>query len=551
MADAATLPARGMLDAIPGLRSLALLVGVAAAVAAALWLVLWSQGPNYTMLYGQLQQRDAGAVVDALTALNVPYKLDPATGGVLVPADRVYEARLQLATQGLPQGDGLGAEMLQQQQGFGSSQFMEGARYQLALETELARTITRVQGVQSARVHLALPKQSVFIRDRRHPSASVMLQLFQGRRLETGQVAAIVHLVASSVPELEAGQVTVVDQNGSLLSSPDSGDDLAATGHQIEYQRAMETSYERRIEALLTPLVGAGRVRAGVTAEVDFTQTERTTEDYDPAQQVVRSEQTAVDQRMAGDLALGIPGALSNEPPQTTPAPPAAQQQAPAAARQPGAAAAAPAEPQPVATQNRATRNYEIDRTISHTRQPVGNIRRLSVAVILDDKRVTGADGTSASQAYSQPELARFESIVREAVGFDEARGDRVQVVSQSFSTLPAEAAVEAAPLWENPKLQAVARQAIGIVLVLLVALLVLRPLMKSLTHAAAAPAHGRGGGNLPELAGDRVSLSVPGGMQVLPANYDQQVAAARSLVGQDPRRAAEIVKEWVAADGR
>ena len=541
MAEPAVMP-RHLLDSVPGLRQLALLLGVAAAVAVAVWLVIWSQGTSYTTLYGQLSDRDAAAVRDALTAAGIDNRIDSATGAVLVAQDRVHDARLQLAGKGLPQGDGLGLEMLQQDPGLGTSQFMETARYQVALETELARTITRVQGVQAARVHLALPKSSVFVRDRRPPSASVLLQLYPGRRLDSGQVAAILHLVASSVPELEAKQVTIVDQAGALLSSPGSGDALEVSARQLEYQREVEERHRRRIEDLLSPLVGPAAVRAGVTADIDFTVTERTSEDFDPAQQVVRSEQTSSDQRLAGDLAQGIPGALSNQPPQTSPAPPAAQQQP----------AAQPA--QPAATAQRATRNYEIDRVISHTRAPVGVVRRLSVAVILDNRAPAAG---AAAKPYTKEELARFTTIVKEAVGFDAVRGDRVEVVNASFASPPAEGMESGVPMLQNPLLRTLARQAVGAGLVVLLAFFVLRPLMKSLTRAA-LPAPAAGGG-IGEVSSDRVTLTgtAAGGAgaagAVVPAgaaSYDQQVAAARSLVGQDPRRAAELVKEWVAADG-
>ncbi|MCU0976217.1 MAG: flagellar M-ring protein FliF [Steroidobacteraceae bacterium] len=547
MADASSLPARSLVDTVPGLRQLSLLIGVAAAVAAALWLVLWSQGPNYSMLYGRLSDSDAAAVVQALSAAGIQHRLDPGSGAVMVPADRLHDARLTLAGEGLPQGDGLGLEMLRGQEGFGTSQFMESARYQHALETELARTIIRVQGVQAARVHLALPKQSVFIRDRRRASASVMLQLHAGRRLDPGQVSAIVNLVASSVPELEAGQVTVVDQNGTLLSSPREDDGFAATARQLDYQRQLEDRYEQRIEELLGPLVGVGRVRAGVTADVDFTIAERTREDFDREQQVVRSEQTSADARPAGDLAAGIPGALSNQPPATTPAPPAAAQQA-------GDGAAEDEPAPPMATSQRATRNYEIGRTISHVREPTGSVRRLSVAVILDNKPAPAgaaeADGPAAGVAWTAEELDRFTTIVKEAVGFDEARGDRVQVLNAGFTPVPGLDSIEAPPVWKSPALWSFGRQALGAALVLVLAFVVLRPLMKSITVGPSAggalvPVPGAG---VADLAQDRVTLSRGGAPA---ANYEQQVAAARSLIGQDPRRAADVVKDWVTADGR
>src|ERR1700678_4848679 len=261
MADIVPAPSRGLAEAMPALRQVGLLAGVAAAVAAAIWLVLWSQGQNYTVLYGQLSERESGQVMDALTAAGIEFKLSP-SGAVSVPEPKVQEARIRLASQGLPQSDSMGIEMIQKDSALGNSTLMESARYQSVLETELARTIIKVQGVQSARVHLALPKPSVFLRDAHKATASVMLQLYPGRRLDPGQVAAIVHLVASSVPELSANDVTLVDQAGSLLNSPDDNSEAAVSTRQFEYTRKLEESYERRIVELLEPIVGVGRVRA-------------------------------------------------------------------------------------------------------------------------------------------------------------------------------------------------------------------------------------------------------------------------------------------------
>jgi flagellar M-ring protein FliF len=311
--------ARGLAD-IPGLKQVGLLAGVAAAIAAAIWLVLWSQGQNYTVLYGQLSERESGQVMDALTAAGIEFKLNP-SGAVSVPESKVQEARIRLASQGLPQSDSMGIEMIQKDSALGNSSMMESARYQSVLETELARTIIKVQGVQSARVHLALPKPSVFLRDAHKATASVMLQLYPGRRLEPGQVAAIVHLVASSVPELAANDVTLVDQAGSLLNSPDENAEAAASTRHFAQTRKIEESYQQRIVELLEPMLGAGRVRATVTADMDYTVTEETHENYDPQKTAVRSEQTSNEMRKGGDGAEGIPGALSNQPPGTSGAP--------------------------------------------------------------------------------------------------------------------------------------------------------------------------------------------------------------------------------------
>jgi len=537
MADIVPTPPRGIAD-IPGLKQVGLLAGVAAAVAAAIWLVLWSQGQNYTVLYGQLSERESGQVMDALTAAGIEYKLSP-SGAVSVPETKVQEARIRLASQGLPQSDAMGIEMIQKESALGSSSMMETARYQSVLETELARTIVKVQGVESARVHLALPKPSVFLRDARKATASVMLQLYPGRRLEPGQVAAIVHLVASSVPELAASDVTLVDQAGTLLNSPDENAEQAASTRQFAYTRKLEQSYQQRIVDLLEPIVGPGRVRATVTADMDYTVTEEAHENYDPAKTAVRSEQTSSEQRKGGDGVEGIPGALSNQPPGTAGAP-----TIPGAA--PGAAGAASSGPS--STAQRSTRNFEVDRTLSYVKQPVGVLKRLNVGVVLDDWQKTDADGKVTSTPMSDADIKRFSALVRESIGLKDDRGDQLNVLNQAFKSSAPPGPVEGLPLWQTPWVIQLAKQIVGAGLVLLVAFLVLRPLMKSLTRSVprlgAAAADG-------DPDGDRVSLSGQGNNAIkLSPSFEQQIAAARSLVGQDPRRAAQVVKDWVAADG-
>src|ERR1700690_2895492 len=433
MADIVPSPSSRSIADIPGLKQAGLLAGVAAAVAVAIWLVLWSQGQNYTVLYGQLSERESGQVMDALTAAGIEYKLSP-SGAVSVPESKVQEARIRLASQGLPQSDSMGIEMIQKESALGTSTLMESARYQSVLETELARTIIKVQGVQSARVHLALPKPSVFLRDSHKATASVMLQLYPGRRLEPGQVAAIVHLVASSVPELEATDVTLVDQAGTLLNSPDENAESAASTRQFEYARKLEESYQRRIIELLEPMVGAGLVRATVTADMDFTVTEETHENYDPQKTAVRSEQTSSESRKGGDGAEGIPGALSNQPPGTSGA-----RVIPGATPTPGSPSATVAAGQttaastgPSANSQKSTRNFEVDRTLAYVKQPVGALKRLSVGVVLDDWQKAGEDGKVTTQPMTAADITRFTQLVREAIGLKDDRGDQLNVMNQT-----------------------------------------------------------------------------------------------------------------------
>jgi flagellar M-ring protein FliF len=538
-------PARGLAD-IPGLKQVGLLAGVAAAIAAAIWLVIWSQGQNYTVLYGQLSERESGQVMDALTAAGIEFKLSP-SGAVSVPESKVQDARIRLASQGLPQSDAMGIEMIQKESALGSSSMMENARYQSVLETELARTIVKVQGVQTARVHLALPKPSVFLRDSRKATASVMLQLYPGRRLEPGQVAAIVHLVASSVAELAASDVTLVDQTGTLLNSPDENAEQAASTRQFAYTRKLEETYQQRIIELLEPMIGVGRVRATVTADMDYTVTEETHEKYDPQKTAVRSEQTSNEARRGGDSTEGIPGALSNQPPGTSGAPAipgAATPGNPGANPKADASAAAG----PSSTAQRSTRNFEVDRTLSYTKQPVGVLRRLNVGVVLDDWQKVDAAGKVTTSAMSEADIKRFTQLVRESIGLKDDRGDQLNLLNQAFKSAVPLGPMDGLPLWQTPWVTQLAKQIVGALLVLTVAFLVLRPLMKSLTKTTVTVEKIA---DSADPQGDRLSLSGKDANAIkLAPSFEQQVVAARSLVGQDPRRSAQVLKEWVAADG-
>src|SRR6185295_15524484 len=368
-----------------GLKPILLLIGVAAAVAAGVMVVLWTKQPNYSLLFANMSAEDQAQVAAALDSSGIPYRLEGGNG-MSVPAERLNDARLKLAGQGLPEGAG-GFANLSKDPGFGVSQFMESARYQHALEAELARTIASLRPVDGARVHLAVPRESAFVRDRQPASASVFVQLKQGKRLEQEQIQSILNLVASSIPELDASHVTVVDQQGRLLSAPQSDSELAQRERQFELTHRLEEDYAQRIEALLTPFVGAGRVRAQVVAQVDTSVTEEAREQYRPDSQIVRSEQTAESQSRDGAGPQGVPGSLSNQPP--TPgaalppnAAPAAAAAAPAgdAARGAAAQGAPNANAQAAATPDNSskqtTRNYEIDRTMAYTKTPSGRLQR-------------------------------------------------------------------------------------------------------------------------------------------------------------------------------
>jgi len=527
----------------PAVKQILLLVGLAAAVAAGVALVLWSQGSNYTPLYSGLSERDIGEITAQLDGSGVKYKLDPANGGLLVPSDKKYEVRMQLASSGLPRGTGFGIDEMPNRSTFGQTPFMENALYVRAVETELARTIGAMQPVENARVHLALPPQSVFLRQKREPSASVMLKLYSGRRLDEGQVQAVVHLVASSVPELLPSRVTVVDQAGTLLTGAATDDTASLTSSQFDYRKQLEQEYSRRIEGLLSSIVGADRVRASVSAELDFTVTEQTRESFDPGVQVVRSEQTSEDSHRGAGVE-GVPGALSNQPPETT----AQTRGAAAPARGAGAAAAAATAAattqEPQSTSRSATRNFELDKTVSHTRQAVGAIKRLSIGVLVDNR--PAANGRGAGTPLAEQELASLTELVKKSVGFDEMRGDTISVLNSAFQQAAAVANPPAPSFWERPQFWSIARQALGALLVLVLGWFVLRPMMAMLTRPqpiAAAPA-------ALEYSAQMMYPAMAGGRPLgLPVSYDDRMAAARSVAGQDPRQVAQVVRNWVGEE--
>lgn len=520
---------------IPAIRQVVLLVGVAAAIAAGFAIVLWSRTPEFTQLYGDLNGPAAADVADALRGTDIEFKLDNATGTILVPESRLHDARMQLATQGLPQGITAGMSMLDEQSSFGVSQFMENARYQHALESELARTIASLGSVREARVHLALPKQTTFIRDQKNASASVLLQLSGGQGLEADKSSAIVHLIASSVPNLDAKNVTLIDQFGRLLSSGDEQAMEAQASSQFRYSRRLEDTYKSRIEELLTPLVGVGRVRVQVDADVDFTVAEETRESFDPARTVVRSEQVNEETRPgSSSIAAGIPGALSNQPPESQ------------AATSSVDAASVAEQSDALNTSRSSLRNFEVDRTISRVRPQAGIINKLSVAVLVDDSPM---EGEGEQEALAADVVERYTALVKEAVGFNEARGDTVVVVNAAFRSVAPVEAAEPPAFWEKPILVDTAKQVLGAALALALMFGVVRPMLRGVMASSPAGAgeYVGGGTNLvaaggvQQMGGSAAALAAP--------KYEEKVAAAKNITGHDPARVAQVVKKWVSAN--
>ncbi len=529
------------------LRQIGLMVGLAASVALGVAVVLWAQEPNYQPVVGDLSSYNPQDVTAILDSNGIDYKMDPRTGALLVPAEQVYTARLKLAAEGVTDQRALGYELLDQERGLGTSQFMETVSYRRGLEGELARTIGAMRGVRSARVHLAIPERSVFVRDAREPSASVFLEVFAGRRPEQEQIDAVVNLVAGSVPMMSKDNVTVVDQNGNLLTGKDSRGDTDRMKDQYEYTAKVEERLTRRVASLIAPIVGEGRYRAEVTADLDFSSVEQAEELFNPEQQAIRSERELTEQRAAGAGPIGIPGALSNQPPGNATVP----EQANAQNGEEGQ------PPAPVDVRREATRNYEMDRTVSYRRQELGRIKRVTVALAVDDMKVVNPEtGEVSYQPWPEAELQRLSMLVRDAVGYSAARGDSVTVMNTPFA--PEEAIEFEAPgFWEQPWFWDLMKQVLAGLVILVLVLGLLRPTLKSLSGGGR---EARGGdsesrfGDLEAVAGDDAlreamsehdELLLPGATD----GYDRQLNALKGLIAEDPARVAQVMRQWVNVD--
>ena len=526
-------------------RQLGLMIGLAASVAIGFAVVLWSQGNNFQPVFGNMQGYDASAIMETLDGEAIDYRVDPNSGVILVSADDIADIRLRLAAAGVNRYDGTGYELLDEDQALGTSQSMEANRIRRSQEGELQRTISNFRNVQSARVHIAIPERSVFVRSNRKPTASVFLVLSSGAALNDTQIEAIANLVASSVPELSSEDVTIVDQRGNLLSRKESNLGLEMADQQFAYTRKFEASLVDRVSSILRPIVGIDGFQAEVTAAIDFTHVEQAAESYDPTAQVLRSEQTMEEQRSGDSVNGGIPGALSNQPP---------------ADAADGAITGAAQLEEGLMTNRRqqATRNYELGRQVSYTNHDPVAINRISVAVVLDDRRSAGSE---ESTAWTEAELSQIDTLVKNAVGFNQERGDSVTVINNSFTRI-AELPIEAIPIWQQSWVQNLIKQVLAGLFILLIVLGVLRPVLKNLAQVssesrqlAVAATHG----DFSDMAlaehammDDDIRLSGHG-EAMLPGpqgGFDKHINTVRGLVADDPGRVAQVVKQWVTNDG-
>lgn len=535
-----------------------LMMGGAAAVAIVVALVLWAKAPDYRVLYSNLADQDGGAIVTQLTQMNIPYRFSDNGSAIMVPADNVYDLRLRLAQQGLPKGGAVGFELLDQEK-FGISQFSEQVNYQRALEGELARTIETLGPVKSARVHLAMPKPSLFVREQKSPSASVTLSLEPGRALDEGQINAVVHMVSSAVAGLPPGNVTLVDQGGHLLTqSNTAGRDL--NDAQLKYANDVESRYQRRIESILGPIVGNGNVHAQVTAQIDFANKEQTEEQYhpngDPAQTAVRSRQLNQTSQVNGQFPGGVPGALSNQPAPANTAPITTPQQnnqnnQTNNGQQNQSTTSTSSQNGSSNTSRDETTNYEVDRTIRHTKLNVGDIQRLSVAVVVNYR--TLADGKPLPLTADQ--LKQIENLTREAMGYSETRGDTLNVVNSPFTATEDDSG-SSLPFWKSAAFFDMLLSAGRWLIVLIVAWLLwrkgIRPQLVRRAEAMKAVTESQKNQKAEEEA---VAVSLSRDEQQQQRKANQRLSAEvmsqriRDMSDNDPRVVALVIRQWMSTE--
>jgi flagellar M-ring protein FliF len=543
-----------------------LMVALAAIITVIIGTILWSRQPDWKILFSNIDEKDGGAIVAILEQQNIPHKFNE-SGSLMVSSDRVHEVRLKLASQGLPRGGMVGFELMENQK-FGTSQFAEQVNYQRGLEGELARTIQSISAVQTARVHLAIPKPSVFVREEQKPTASVLLNLYPGRSLDNGQIAGITHLISSSVPQLPASNVTVLDQSGALLSQlksklTEAGLDPA----QIKYVREMEDSIIKRIDEILNPVLGNGNYKVQVAADIDFSQTEQTAESYHPnntpESTSIRSQQnneTASINQASG----GVPGALTNQPPVPATAP-LTQPATGNTGAQPGkpgeingkinaAGITAPlnAAGQPINTSKNATINYEVDKTVRYTKQALGNIRRLSAAVVINHRKDVGKDGKPTTKPLPEAELKQINDLVREAMGYSKERGDTLSIANSPFTV--SERSEAGLPIWKDPEnisyIKDIVKYLLLATIVIFLYLKIIQPALKTMFPSLAEREAEAAAAGVTDALGHITIAGEEGEDNVVINHYAAKVQKARDLSQNDPKAVANIIKDWMGANG-
>ncbi len=526
-------------------------LGIALFVAIGVIGLVMGRQAEWRVLYANLADKDGGAIIAQLSQMNVPYKYSDGGGAILVPADRVHDVRLRLASQGLPKGSVAGFEMMEANR-FGMTQFQERLTFQRGLEGELTRSIQALSSVQSARVHLALPNQNGFFREQQKPSASVLVSLHPARTLDRAQLAGIIHLVASSVPEMSPSAVSVLDDTGKLLSTPSDGSGGmagAGDGQQLQYVQQLEQLYSRRILDILEPVVGRENIKAQVTAEVDFSQTESTSESHRPNQGAdagaIRSQQLIESSNSAGangsGAPSGVPGATTNQPPGPTSAP----------VNGPGqtlAAAGGTTSGGSGGSKRESIINYEVDKTVKVVRGGTGVVKRLSAAVVVNHQTITDGKGKTTTTPLTEQQIEKMTALVRETIGFNKDRGDSVNLMNAPFTM--EKTTLAELPLWKQPEVQDIARSVAWPVGMVLFGVLVLMGMIRPALKAMARP-QSKARGQLEAVVSDEpdrpqlpapVKKAEPAG----PTIEELRLEDARKLTRDNPAAVANIIKGWV-----
>jgi flagellar M-ring protein FliF len=536
--------ALGRLATLPAAAKMKLGLGAAGLVAVLAALSMWSARGDYKVLYANLNEKDGGAIIAQLSQMNIPYRHADGGNAILVPSSQVHDARLKLASAGLPKGSVIGFELMDNAK-FGQTQFQERLTFQRGLEGELTRSILALGAVQAARVHLALPQQNGFFREQQKPSASVLVTLHPGRALDRTQIAGIVHLVSSSVPEMTTKAVSVIDQSGALLSaSSDGASGQGLDAQQLQYVQQIEQSYHKRVIDILEPIVGRDNLRATIAAEIDFSQTESTAEEFKPNQgnapAAVRSQQVSDSGSGSQSVPSGVPGAASNQPPVPATAP-INGAASPLQASQGGASGGN--------SKRDAVTNYEVDKTVRVTRNATGNVKRLNAAVVVNHRVTTAANGKTSSAPLSNDEVEKLTALVQEAIGFSKERGDSVKLINTPFKA-DAIPKAQDVPVWKQDWLIDLVRSGATPAALVLVALIFLfgfvKPALKVATPAAAKPGQG---GKLNVVADDAVALPSASTPMLEAPRVAEHLATARNVAKENPAAVASIVRGWVKAE--
>jgi len=544
--DAGAEQKSGFMDSIGSaemVRQITLIIALVICVAIAVFILIWAQEPDYRPL-ARMETQELIETLDYLDQAKIDYRLEGDT--VYVSSGEYQRIKLGMTRQGISQGESAGADIIMQDMGFGVSQRVEKVRLKHAREKQIASTIEEMTAVSRAKVLLALPKENVFARREKKASATVVITTRRGSMISSGEVNSIIDIVASAVQGLEPDRVTVTNSNGRLLNSGSQSAESARSRKEYELEKRRENAYIEKIDSILIPVLGLGNYTAQADVTMDFTSVEQTQRSYNPDLPAIRSEMTVEDNSIGGVIA-GIPGALTNQPPLDS--------------NIPERASSSTTQQTPGRNHKEETRNYELDTTVSHTKQQVGMIRRLSVSVALDYVTTTAADGTVSSAPRPQAELLDIRRLLQGGVGFDVTRGDSLEVLSIPFNR-DGEVALTDLPFWEDPKFLPLLKLGGGIFIIALLILVVVRPMVRKLVNPDDMKADEFDADEGLDLGDETISLlaeefdesqvgfAADGTFMLPDLHKDEDVLkAVRALVANEPELSSQVVKNWMMLD--